>query len=202
MLDPTPVINFLESMDMGEPVIIDCETISYDDKAKAVDCFHGHRVSCYLIKQLGKPGIAIPVRHRSKLEAFRMYDIEEIRGHLVEWATKVKIYINANPKFDLRFMAESDGVLLSYPGLECYDTQVMARLVKNDLMSVSLSNLCNFFNLTKKLDIAQKWCQQNNTGDYGRIPVDILVEYGLGDLDSTEELYFYLYKIIYGRSKV
>lgn len=185
----------LMGVDFSKEIIIDVETTSYSDTEGGFNPWGGHRVTLYIIKPIGLPAIPVPVRHGIAIYSKHLYPVRETCGMLADWATHITKYVNANPKFDMRMAARGDGILLCNPNLRVYDTQVLGRAVKNDLHTYSLENLCEFFGVqAKKGDIIQQYLEK--TQDYGKIPLDVLIEYGIGDVESTEALYVKLMGIL------
>jgi hypothetical protein len=183
----------LFSMDFKKEIIIDVETISYNDKEGGLNPFGVHRISVIGIKPIGCDPIAIPIRHRHPHNTRWLYPFAEVLPLLREWAGYVETLVNANPKFDMRFLCAGDAILLYNRNLRIYDTQWLARFVKNDLFSYGLENLCKHFGLThKKSELIKTALENANTKDYGAAPLDILIEYLFGDLQSTEDLYVFL----------
>jgi DNA polymerase I-like protein with 3'-5' exonuclease and polymerase domains len=175
----------LEVYDTNERIFIDIESISWDDKREAFRPYHGDRISTIIVGQLGKPTQTYPIRNRNKSD--RLIAPDKFLPHFREFVAKIKIYANLNAKFDMRFMAVDD-IFFSHPELTVEDTGVLARLVNNDQKSFSLDYLCIQYKCQlKKKDIIATYLA--NTKDYGAIPVDILCEYGAGDVDSTMELH-------------
>jgi len=185
MKDYAPIQAWLDATDFNTDVFIDVETISYDDKVAPLNPYKGHRITVIILGQHGRPTIAVPYRHRSEMG--RLYDLDTVVESMRLWAPKIKFYANANPKFDLKFLAV-DGILLS--GVQrIKDTQVIGRLVKNDHVSLALDHLTKYYNVgSQKSDTAKEWIKANDTQDYGRTPLDILIPYGIADVEATKAL--------------
>jgi len=174
----------LEVYDTNERIHIDVETISWDDKRKALRPYHGDRITTIIVGQKGKPTQAYPIRNRNKHPD--LLNLDEFLPVFREFASRIKIYNNLNCKFDMRFMAQ-DGIFLSHPDLIVEDMGVLARLVNNFQVSFSLEDLCEQYGCQlKKKDLLKPYLA--NSDDYGIIPVDILCTYGIGDVDSTIQL--------------
>jgi DNA polymerase I-like protein with 3'-5' exonuclease and polymerase domains len=183
---------WLNSFDMEKEICIDVETISFSNTVKALYPYKGCRISTYIIGQEGKGIKTIPIRHRTEKQ---LYDIDEVNTFLRQWITKVRFYMNHNPKFDMRFMAQ-DKVFFARD-CKVADTQVLARLIRSDLGMLNLSFLCKYFNIeTPKSDAAKDWIKANNTEDYGAIPHYILLPYGIRDVEATLALYSVLTKLL------
>jgi DNA polymerase-1 len=149
------------------------------------------------MKQLGKPVITVPLRHRIDVAAC-VDDLEEAKATLRTWCRQVEVLANANVKFDMHFM-NVDGITfdaaMSANGIE--DTLVLARLVYNEGRAYSLKALCEDYKVTAKADdYVKEWKTTTKSKDYGTIPMDILVPYGEGDVLSNEELHELLLKTL------
>lgn len=174
----------LETFDLKERIFIDVETISWDDNREAFRPYHGDRMSTIIVGQYGKKTLAFPIRNRNKSPL--LLDIDKFLPEYREFVREIKIYNNLNAKFDMRNMAV-DNVHFLHPDLLVEDLGVLARLVNNDQPSFSLDDLCARYKVPmKKTDILKPYLK--TTKDYGAIPVDILCEYGIGDVESTKGL--------------
>lgn len=184
---------FLDGLDLNDYICIDTETISFDDKTPALYPYKGTRVSTILIGQNGKDVLALPIRHRTNTKD--LYPFTETIQLIQEFVSKITKYVNANPKFDMRVLAQ-DGIRFSK---ECkvYDTQVWARYHYNQHTALNLDYLTMYYKTsTKKSDAAKNWIKANNTQDYGAIPIDILVPYGIDDVNATIALFRHLKSVI------
>lgn len=178
----------LEVYDTNERIFIDVETMSWDDEREAFRPYHGDRMSTIIVGQLGKPTQAFPIRNRNKSDKLIAPDV--FLPHFREFVREIKTYANLNAKFDMRFMAV-DGALFTHPDLSIEDTGVLARLVNNDQKSFALAYLCEQYKCQrKKSDLLTTYLAKSK--DYGVVPVDVLCEYGIGDVDSTIELHHIL----------
>lgn len=173
--------------DFTKPVSIDTETISFDDKRAALFPYQGTRMALFIARQGGEC-YSILLRHRS---AKPDVPFDEAIEFIKSFVNKIDIYMNQNPKFDMRIMAQ-DGIFFR-PDAKIADTAVLARLVKSDLMGYSLDYMCKYFKIEQvKSSSAKDWIKQNNTQDYGAIPTHILVPYGEQDVYATDNLYDHL----------
>jgi DNA polymerase I-like protein with 3'-5' exonuclease and polymerase domains len=180
----------LAKFDTEDVIAIDVETISYDDNEPALKPYHGHRTGLIIIGQKkGKDNLvlSVPIRHRT--EGAKCFPLESVLPDIKEFFLKVKLYTNLNIKFDLHNLAQ-DGLFL--PNASYIDLSSMARFVDHTLLSYSLESLCELYTGTRKSDTAKVWCEKNNTKDYGRIPLDILVPYGEIDVIGALDLYYAL----------
>jgi len=170
-----------------ERVYIDTETTSFNDEWEALNPYRGDRITTVIIGQLGKPTMAYPVRNRNANQP--LLDIEKFYKELREWCAEVLLYANLNIKFDLRFFACED---IFFPKARFEDTSVLARLVNNQETSFALDHLTDKYKCKhKKLGHLIKPYLQH-TKDYGKIPTDVLNEYGIGDVDGNIELHEHL----------
>lgn len=182
----------LETFDLNKPICIDNETISWDDKEAALRPYHGHRISTIIVGQVGKKTIALPIRNRNTPHL--LLPLDQVLKEMREFARAVKIYQNLNIKFDLRCFGVDN---VFFPDAEFEDTMVLARLVNNDQLEFNLAYLAERYGCKSlKKDIAKEWCKANHTQDYGKIPIDLLCEYGIGDVDCNLELHNILLKLL------
>lgn len=183
----------LAAYDPTKRTYIDTETTSFDDNQEAFLPYHGHRITLWIMKQVGMPCLTVPLRHRDDVAA-TVDDLPKALQILREWCAKVKILANANVKFDMHMMGV-DGI--EFPNASIEDTLVLARVVYNEHMSYSLENLCKHYEVTTKAnELVKEWKDSGVSKDYGRIPMHILVPYGEGDAISNEELHELLLKLL------
>lgn len=199
-LQPFKVVaDFLSTFNMSEEIILDCETISFNDEEPALKPYHGHRVSTIIVGQKGKGICTIPYRHRYAKTS--IYDIDEVREFMRPWVWSMRDYVNQNPLFDMKFLAQ-DGILFNTRNCRVRDTQVLARLVRNDLARLNLEYLCTYFSIENgKSDAVKEWCKSNKTQDYGACPHEILLPYGVNDVRITANLYYKLLQLLPEESK-
>lgn len=174
----------LNLFDPKQRVYIDCETTSFNDELAALNPYRGDKITTIIIGQVGKPTMPYPVRNRNPKQP--LLDIEKFYKEFREWCAEVLLYANLNIKFDLRFMACED---IYFPKAVFEDTGVLARLVNNQETGFDLDNLTKVHGCEhKKLKhLIQPYLQ--NSKDYGRIPTDILNQYGCGDVDGNIDLH-------------
>ena len=176
------------------PVIIDAETISWNDKEPAFLPYHGNKIAMLGIKWVGHPPVCIPIRHAVEYNSGKLLPLEDVCNLLAEWARYVKIYWNSNPKFDMRFLIQ-DGIVFSNPDFKALDLAVIGRLVYNSHISYGLEATAIRENVElKKSALVKTWLEQAKTKDYGKIPLAMLEEYLIGDLVSTEQCILSLLK--------
>lgn len=176
--------------DVSKRIFMDCETTSFDDDVEAFKPYFGHRATLIILGQVGVGVHVIPLRHRT--DGHRCIErLDEAKKIIAEWATTVTCLANLNLKFDLHFCSV-DGIL--FPNARMEETGVLARIVYNEHMSYSLANLCKFYNVQAKADeFIKEWKAANkDCKDYGKIPFDTLVPYGIGDVESAMELHYLL----------
>ncbi len=184
---------------LNTPVIIDAETISWDDKVPAFLAYQGHRIAMLGIKWVGHPPAILPLRHAVEYNSGKLMPLTETLNLLREWAQYVEIYWNSNPKFDMRFLVQ-DGVVFTHPNFKAIDLAVLGRLELNNHFSYSLENSAQREGVAlKKSAIVKTWLEQSKTKDYGKIPLAMLEEYLIGDLDATEQSMQSLLKKLEGR---
>lgn len=187
--------------DPSKPVVIDIETIRFDDKTPAFDPFTTPaRMQGVAICSNFENAAYFPFRHRTDTQ--NVLNIDEFLKEFREFTFECKHIVNQNIKFDLHFM-EKDGVV---PGehTRLTDIQVMGRYFKHDLMSYSLDAMGKLFckNFTKS-DEVKKWVKEHKTQDYGMVPIEMMRSYAKLDVLATLELYhFFSEKLSYLDPKV
>ena len=181
------LIDTLDSFDTTKRLYMDCETTSFDDAVPAFKPYFGHRATMIILGQIGKPTIAIPLRHRTEAHLC-IEQLDDAKQILSEWALKVQVLANLNVKFDMHFCGV-DGI--EFSNARCEDTGVLARVVYNEHRSYSLENLCKYYNVTQKEATEVKaWLAEHpECKDYGRIPFSILEPYGIADVDAAIDLH-------------
>jgi DNA polymerase I len=179
--------------DVQQRVYIDLETTSFNDEEEAFRPYHGHRSTLMIIGQVGKPVVAVPLRHRTEGKKC-IEDLDTALKILAEWCATLTCVANANFKFDMHFNYV-DNIL--YPNAKIEDTLVLARLVYNEHMSYSLASLCDHYKVTaKKGEEVKEYLKQNPSKDYGTIPFDILTPYGIADVVANMDLHETLLKLL------
>lgn len=177
--------DFLSKIDVEKWVCIDVETISFDDKVAALYPYKGTRASTIIIGQ-GDNVFAVPIRHRTEKQ--NLFPFDEAVEIIRKFVASLKRYVNANAKFDMRVLAQDN--IRFHPDCLVADTQVLARLVYNQHTALNLDYLTKYYEICdKKSDAAKQWIKANNTQDYGAIPIDILVPYGIADVKATIGLF-------------
>jgi len=176
----------LEAFSVKERVVIDLETISYDDDVEALNPYAGHKISTIIIAQNGVPTKAFPLRNRNN-KSNLLLPLDDFMKEFRDFAAEVLVFANQNIKFDLRFFA-CDNVF--FPKARFEDTPVLARLINNDLQSYSLESLVEEHKIPyKKSPEVRNYLRQIGSKDYGAAPVDMLMRYGVSDGDATLALH-------------
>lgn len=189
-----------DTVPLDTPVIIDAETISFDDKVGGFLPYHGHRIAMLGIKWVGQPPIVLPLRHAVEYNSNKLLPLEDTISLLVEWARYVETYWNSNPKFDMRFLIQ-EGIAFTNAKFRAIDLAVVGRLEHNSHFSYSLEESAKREKVElKKSALVKTWLEQAGTKDYGKIPLDMLEEYLIGDLVSTEQTIQSLLKQLKERS--
>jgi len=97
-----------------------------------------------------------------------------------------KLVIGHNLKFDMSWLFESG---FKYEGAY-YDTMIFEYVNARGLkLSLRLKDVLQRFNLPEKLDILEEYCGRQGL-NVDEVPLDKLIEYGMGDVNSTYDLYF------------
>lgn len=175
---------YLDDYDPAKGLIIDVECISWDDNQKALQWYNGHEISGFAIGQYGAPSIYLPIRHRYE----ECLPKEEVLSEIRSFVAAMPLYINFNIKFDMHFMARDE--IFFNENCDLVDIMILARLYDCNQESLSLDALCNKYNKVhkKKGDIIHDWCKANNTVDYGAVPLALMSQYAIADVEATKEL--------------
>ena len=175
----------LAQFDLSKPVIIDTESISWDDERGGLKPYHGDRVAGLSVTQ-GDVSHYWQIRHRTDVAG--CYDFGQFKEHFTAFAKDVTQLANVNVKFDMHMLWQ-DGV--TFPKARILDIGTLCRVVKNDRMSYNLRDMandyCKFY--FKDVDELAAWTKANNTRDYGAIPIPIISRYAKFDGLSAYELY-------------
>jgi len=183
------VKDILALYDITKRVFVDLETTSYDDETPALFPYKGTRATLFIIGQVGVATRCIILRHDKELVRC-VADLDGTIAELQRWALTLTCVANLNIKFDMH-VTGMDGVFFSNARIE--DTGALARIVYNEHMSYSLENLCKYYNVKQKESAhVKEWVDANNTKNYGRIPLDILIPYGIADVDAAMDLHYLL----------
>lgn len=173
---------YLSKFDPELPLVLDIESMSGDDAVKAINPYAGHRICGIAIAQTTGDGEDIsayfPLRHRT--ETKRCLPLDAFLEELRDFSSKTITICNAWLKFDLSFLL-ADGVSFRESRYECLE--VLGRIVHNDLQSYSLDGMAaQWCPELRKDDRVKQWCKDNNTQDYGAVPIDLMSEYAQRDV--------------------
>jgi DNA polymerase I-like protein with 3'-5' exonuclease and polymerase domains len=173
-----------EGFNPNERIVIDVETISWDDTRGGLRPYHGDRVAGVSLVQKDKT-LYLPLRHRTDVDGCLPFDyaIEQLR----KFCAELKIVTNLNVKFDRHCLLQ-DGV--TFPKAKFEPLEVRGRLVRNNLMEYNLEALCarynkNFFKQGEEVD---RWLREHCTQDYGAVPIPIMQKYAIRDGLAAYEL--------------
>lgn len=182
---------YLDDFDPTQPYALDIESISFNDDEEALDPYKGHRISGIVIYQPGHGRRYFPIRHRTERSA--LLPLDEFLEELKVFCWNSVQVINHFLKFDLHFLAADD--IYFPPTCDLCPTEVLARLVHNELLDYSLETLTALYcPQEKKLSGPKEWCTTNGTKDYGRVPLSVMTPYALQDGASAWTLYEVLIK--------
>lgn len=120
----------------------------------------------------------------------RKFDVLKAAITLQGWLDKATLIVGHNLKFDLSWLMESS---FKVPEV-AYDTMIADYVMARGLpVELSLEALCTKYSLlSKKTSLVQEYLDKNIGFD--NIPVEIVQEYGEGDIRSTFELYLHQQK--------
>lgn len=174
-----------EGFDPKKRLVIDCETISWDDSRGGLKPYHGDRVCGVSVVQ-GTHGIYIPLRHRTAVDECLPFDyaIEQLR----KFAADCEVVCNLNVKFDFKVLAQDN---VFFPKAKMEPLEALARVVYNNYFEYSLDFLTEKYNKTyrKEGDEVAAWLQAHDTKDYGACPIPIMGKYAVQDGLAAYELY-------------
>lgn len=174
---------------LDEPLCLDVETMSGDDKVKALDPFNGHLATMYGLKQ----------KHHAETYCVRSLhnnrdclNLERFLPDLRDFAASGPNWLyGQNLKFDLHFSA-NDGVYWKAKKKE--DLMVLDRLCNYAEEGRDLDTIAERHGakLRKEDQELKEYLHRIQSEDYGRVPSDILKRYLLGDLAQEEEVFWIL----------
>lgn len=168
----------------GDTVFCDFETTSKRVDETSLNPWHHCFIAGICIAVDDSPVYYVPVAH-----AFGD-NIDGALEWLIDILSQCKRWVNHNIKYDMTVLERETG--FRFKGI-IYDTLTQARLLRSDRLSYSLDTLSNDWldeNINHFEDRMQPYLHQNK--DYGRIPIDILGEYGGQDIISNRRLYRYI----------
>jgi DNA polymerase-1 len=177
-------------------VFADFETSSGNPKLKSLNPWHNCYVAGIGVAVDKAPGAwYIPVTcwdaengYHAKLEP------EAVTRWWHDVISNAERWINHNVKYDAHVSANALGVL---PTCKLVDTLTLAKIIDSDRImrgGYSLKALAKGWlheDIAKYEDSLQAYLGRNNN-DYGRIPVDILAEYGGQDVLTNRRLWQYI----------
>lgn len=174
---------------VGESVVIDVETTSFDDKTEGFNPYQGCRVAGYAFGPLNRDEtFYLPVRHTDGENVNLQSSLQFMRD-LIGRATQI---INHNIKFDIKFWRHDDCL----DTCTLSDTMILARLVHNELFSYSLNSLGAAFLKESKDERVKEYMKKLKSKDYGRCPIELMGPYAEQDVDLTRRLYRKLLKML------
>lgn len=176
---------FFDNFDPKERLVIDVETISYDDSRGALKPYDGDKIAGIAIAQKDH-SIYLPIRHRTDMAG--CFDFNDVMTEFTKFAPLCRRIDNVNVKFDLHNLAQ-DG--LEFPNAEFGDLGTLARIVYNNYLErYNLDFLTRTYNKVykKESDYVKQWCKEHNTQDYGAVPLPIMEQYARLDALSAYEL--------------
>lgn len=171
----------------GDIVFLDLETTSRDDDTMSVNPHHSCWIAGICIAVDDGPIYYVPMGHAQgrNIDAGRW---------LVDVLNRCKVWVNHNIKYDMHVIHNELGYM--FRGV-VVDTVTMAKMYRSDLMEYSLERL-----MARLLpDYPGKMTSSLKpylvgTKDYGRIPIDVLGEYGGHDVACTRVLWKYLVSLM------
>jgi len=180
----TQIVSLLNQFNPSNPLWLDVETTSNDDKKAAFNPYHGDRVCGISLCQQDVAPAYIPLRHRTQLE--ECFPYEETIRELQQFCGEVKRWGNANIKFDAHFL-EQDKIY--FPKAAMVDLASLARVHHNYHLEFNLKYLASFYNKLhfKEDEPIDLWLTEHKTKDYGRIPLDIISKYANHDTLAAME---------------
>ena len=194
------LLDLAETLSKETRICFDVETISYNDRIKALDPWSGHRIAGLALSLGDGRAWYVSVRHREpdeptvSKEAYLLFCLGLFCP--TDDALKDREVFGHNVKFDLKFLAADDII----PTCRVADTMILARLVDNSLPRLKLDYLCEAFGIPGKAGNEIKaflsafvWTdelgiQHRRSEDYGRIPLRIIAPYAIQDVRATYQL--------------
>lgn len=174
---------------IGQPVVIDVETTSFDDKKEGFNPYQGCRVAGYAFgPKDSEETYYLPIRHSNGTNV----ELEPSLKFVRDMISKAPQIVNHNIKFDVKFWRHdgcNDTCQLS-------DTMILARLVHNDLFSYSLDSLGALFLKEAKDERVKEYMKKIKSKDYGACPIELMGPYAEKDIDLTRRLFHKLSKML------
>ena len=167
----------------GHYVFCDLETTSRDTRLKSTNPHHNCWIAGICIAVDDGPTYYIPVGHAFGRNV-------EAKQWLIDTLNRCKAWVNHNIKYDMHVLLNELGY--RFKG-KIIDTLSMAKLYHSDLFDYSLEPLMALWLPDypgKQKGMLQPYLVDNQ--DYGRIPIDVLGEYGGYDIACTRLLFKYM----------
>ena len=170
----------LPKFDDEEPLVVDVETTSFDDKVPALNPFKGHRICGTAVCTVdGKNSWYVPMRHSESPE--NNIHLEIAKRWLKDVIESGRTIIGHNVKFDCANLHFDD----CHPKGKIIDTMIMARLWKSDLLNLSLDYLTGGAKDKK----VKAYLKTIKSKDYGRCPIEIMGPYAENDALEEAKLF-------------
>lgn len=161
----------------------DLETTSRDPKLKSTNPHHNCWVAGICIAVDDGDVYYVPVGHAFGRNI-------EAKQWLIDTLRRCKVWVNQNIKYDMHVLMNDFGY--QHKG-DVIDTLTMAKLFHSDLFDYSLDILMELWLPDypgKQKGMLAPYLHENQ--DYGRIPIDVLGDYGGHDIRCTRLLYKYM----------
>ena len=167
----------------GAYLYLDLETTSRDPTLMSVNPHHNCWIAGICIAVDDGPTYYIPVGHAHGRNV-------EAKQWLIDTMGRCGVWVNHNVKYDMHVLHNDYGYRFSG---QVIDTIAMAKLYRSDLQSYSLDSLMRVLLPDypgKAGQLLHPYLVNNK--DYGRIPIDVLGEYGGHDVACTRVLFKFL----------
>lgn len=177
---------YFDNFNPDEKIVIDIESISYDDARGGLKPYDGDQISGIALAQKDF-SIYLPIRHRTDMAG--CLDFTDLMNEFRSFAPRVKNLGNVNVKFDLSFLYQ-DGI--EFPNAKLHDIGTLARIIHNNYIErYNLEFLTRTYNhhYKKEADGVKAWLKEHGTEDYGACPLPIISRYARLDALSAYELW-------------
>lgn len=169
-----------------------------DTETTGLSVWKEDKLFSIIIASENSPAYYFNFNPEEPLQLLNEEHLREIAGKLF---TKEKMCVFHNAKFDMHMLAKAGAPVLG----EVYCTEVNARIVYNEHLSYTLDSCLSRIGL-EKLDTPKKWCLENKQWRwekqagkkkrekvyfYNKVPLDIIVPYGVQDVVGLRSLYNY-----------
>ncbi len=171
-------------------LFVDLETTSRDSTKRAVNPWHDCWIAGICITADDHKGSwYVPIGHSHG----RNIDRQAVTAFLTVLFDKATHWVNHNIKFDTHVLRNDLGLFFDHIVLVC--TQTLAKIIDSDRKFKGGYGLAHLSKVWLRVDIdhyeeALDPYRKTNK-DYGRIPIDILGEYGGQDVLTNRQLYHY-----------